>query len=118
MANSDSASTAAGADACSVRRAPDWSGVTVVELDAPPAPAAFDAALRLADSEAHTRLAEPMLLSWYDRDRDLESPRGVSECHSCGGVPGYVDYGLHHGATLKVDIGQGRFVFFYLAVDL
>jgi hypothetical protein len=26
--------------------------------------------------------------------------------------------GIHHGATLKGDIGQGRFVFFYLPVDL
>jgi hypothetical protein len=33
-------------------------------------------------------------------------------------VPGYVDYGIYHGATLKVDIEQGRFVFFYLPVDL
>jgi len=28
-----------------------------------------------------------------------------------------VDYGIHHGAALKVDIEQGRFVFFYLPVD-
>jgi hypothetical protein len=27
-----------------------------------------------------------------------------------------VDYGIHHGATLKVDIEHGRFVFFYLPV--
>jgi hypothetical protein len=32
-------------------------------------------------------------------------------------MPGYVDYGLHHGATLKVDVESGRFVFFYLATD-
>ena len=31
---------------------------------------------------------------------------------------GYVDYGLHHGATLMVDVEQGRFVFFYTPVDL
>jgi len=29
-----------------------------------------------------------------------------------------VDYGLYHGATLKIDIEDGRFVFFYLPVDL
>jgi hypothetical protein len=29
-----------------------------------------------------------------------------------------VDYGLHHGATLKLDIEDGRFVFFYLPVDI
>jgi hypothetical protein len=59
-----------------------------------------------------------MLLSWYDRDRDFESPQHVSECHLDSAVPGYVDYGIYHGATLKVDIEHGRFVFFYLAVDI
>jgi len=29
-----------------------------------------------------------------------------------------VDYGIHHGATLMLDIEQGRFVFFYLPVEL
>jgi hypothetical protein len=28
-----------------------------------------------------------------------------------GAVPGYVDYGLYHGAKLKVDIEDRRFVF-------
>ena len=55
-----------------------------------------------------------MLLSWYDRDRDFESPQHASECHLDSAVPGYVDYGIYHGATLKVDIEQGRFVFFVI----
>lgn len=59
-----------------------------------------------------------MLLSWYDRDRDFESPQHASECHAQSAVPGYVDYGLNHGATLMVDIEDGRFVFFYLPLDL
>ncbi|HHH43890.1 MAG TPA: hypothetical protein ENK49_07120, partial [Gammaproteobacteria bacterium] len=59
-----------------------------------------------------------MLLSWYDRDRDFESPQHASECHQDSAVPGYVDYGIHHGATLKVDIERGRFVFFYLPVGM
>ena len=32
-------------------------------------------------------------------------------------VPGHVDYGLNHGAILKVDIEDRRFVFFYMPVD-
>ena len=55
-----------------------------------------------------------MLLSWYERDRDFEAPRHTSECGRPGAVPGYVDYGLSHGARLKVDIGDGRFAFFFL----
>jgi len=42
----------------------------------------------------------------------------ASECHLDSAVPGYVDYGVYHGATLKVDIEQGRFVFFYLPVEM
>jgi len=57
-----------------------------------------------------------MLLSWYDRDRDFESPQHAGECHLDSAVPGYVDYGLNHGANLMVDVEEGRFVFFYLSV--
>lgn len=74
--------------------------------------------MRLADVEAAGRLGECMLLSWYDRDRDFESPQHSSECHLDSAVPGYVDYGLNHGARLMVDIEDGRFVFFYLPLDL
>ena len=73
--------------------------------------------MRLADAEAAVRLGEYMLLSWYDRDRDFESPQHASECHLDSAVPGYVDYGLNHGAKLMVDTEDGRFVFFYLSVD-
>jgi hypothetical protein len=74
--------------------------------------------MRLADAEAERRLGAFMLLAWYDRDRDFESPQHASECHQASATPGYVDYALHHGATLKVDVDGGRFVFFYLPVDL
>jgi len=75
-------------------------------------------AMRLANAEAEARLHEPMLLSWYDRDRDFEAPQHASECHAASAVPGYVDYGIHHGATLKIDVEDGRFVFFYRPVDI
>ena len=74
--------------------------------------------MQLANAEAATRLGDYMLLSWYDRDRDFESPQHASECHLDSAIPGYVDYGISHGATLLVDIEDGRFVFFYLPVDL
>lgn len=78
----------------------------------------YRAAMALANREAAARLGEHMLLSWYDRDRDFEAPAHAGECHADAAVPGYVDYGLHHGATLKVDVEHGRFVFFYRPVDL
>jgi Domain of unknown function (DUF5619) len=74
----------------------------------------FEDALKQAGDEAR-RLGEHMLLSWCDRD--FESPQHSSECHADSAVPGYVDYGVNHGATLMVDIENGRFVFFYFPVD-
>ncbi|UCH54375.1 MAG: AF1514 family protein [Pseudomonadota bacterium] len=101
---------------CPIPGVADLSGVTVVNLSPQPPAADYLAAMQLADTEATTRLGEHMLLSWYDRDRDFESPQHVSECHHASAVPGYVDYALHRGANLMVDVDNGRFVFFYLSV--
>ncbi len=103
---------------CPLPATPDFSGVTAVKLSPQPPVADYREAMQLANMEASGRLGEHMLLSWYDRDRDFESPQHASECHQDSAVPGYVDYGLHHGATLQVDIEGGRFVFFYRPVDL
>ena len=99
-----------------MRTAADYSGVTEVCLSPQPPLADYRAAMRLAETEAASR-GDYMLLSWYDRDRDFESPQHSSECHLDSAVPGYVDYGLSHGAKLVVDIEDGRFVFFYLPLD-
>jgi len=96
---------------CTQKPAP---AITTLELAPTPPLADYRQAMELAEHEAAERLGEFMLLSWYDRDRDFESPQGASECHQASATPGYVDYAIHRGATLKVDIEQGRFVFFYL----
>lgn len=96
----------------------DLSGVDVVELAPEESPIDYQAAMRIANTEASQKMDEPMLLSWYDRDRDFESPQHSSECHQANAIPGYVDYGLAHGAKLIIDIEQGRFVFFYMPVGM
>jgi hypothetical protein len=73
--------------------------------------------VELARREAELRFEEYMLVSWYDRDLDFESPPHTSECSGGGQKDGYIHYGLNHGATLKVDIEDGRFVFFYAPVE-
>ena len=73
--------------------------------------------MALANVEVTARLGEHMLLPWYDRDRDFESPQHVSECHQGYAVPGYVDDAVHRGATLKINVEKGRFVFFYTPLD-
>jgi len=102
---------------CSVRREPDYEGIDLLELTPSPPLGDYREAMTLADRMAEERLGDYMLLSWYDRDRDFESPQHSSECHADSAIPGYVDYGVHHGARLKVDIEGGRFVFFYLPLD-
>ena len=97
---------------------PDFSGVETVSLSPAPSPVDYLEAMKIANEIADSKFEDHMLLSWYDRDRDFESPQHASECHANSPLPGYVDYGVYHGATLKVDIEDGRFVFFYMPVDL
>lgn len=98
---------------------PDYSNVTIIEVDNNPDRPVKEylQAMKIADKIAFEAIGENMLLSWYDQDRDFESPQHSSECHSDSAVPGYVDYGLYHGATLKIDFEKGRFVFFYLPIE-
>jgi hypothetical protein len=102
---------------CIIRTEPDLSGVEVVELTPDGALSDYRAAMALANRTAGQRLGEYMLLSWYDRDRDFESPQHAGECHAHSAVPGYMDYGIYHGAKLMIDIEHGRFVFFYLPIS-
>ena len=97
---------------------PDFSSVKTISLSPDPSPSDYIEAMKIANNIADEELEDHMLLSWYDRDRDFESPQHASECHANSPLPGYVDYGVYHGATLKVDIEDGRFVFFYFPVDL
>ena len=107
-----------GEVSCPVPPPPDPAGSPFFSLPPRPPLADYLVAMRLADAEAAARLKDYMLLSWYDRDRDFEAPQHASECHAASAVPGYVDYGIHHGATLMVDVEDGRFVFFYRPVEL
>jgi hypothetical protein len=75
----------------------------------------FNAALKLATAITQQQLGdETMLLSWHDRERDLESPAGVSECHQGCATKGSWDYALNRGARLAVEYDSGRFTFCFL----
>lgn len=71
----------------------------------------FDVAIKRASAVADELIGENMLLSWYDRERDLESPEHASECHEGCPIKGFWDYALNRGGTLTVDFDDGRFVF-------
>ena len=102
---------------CNMPQQPDYTGVTIVELSPEPVLDDYLQAMQLANEEAERRVGDNMLLAWYDRDRDFESPQHARECHVNSAIPGYIDYALYHGATLKIDIEDGRFIFFYLPID-
>jgi hypothetical protein len=102
---------------CNMPQEPDYTGVTILECSPEPALPDYLQAMEFANALAQETVGENMLLAWYDRDRDFESPQHASECHVDSAIPGYIDYALYHGATLKIDIENGRFVFFYLPID-
>jgi len=77
----------------------------------------YSDAVVVADFHASRRFDEFMLISWYDRDRDFESPPNTTEKAGDGPKDGYIHYALSHGAKLMVDIDGGRFVFFYTPVE-
>jgi hypothetical protein len=74
----------------------------------------FNACLKLAEANANHLLGDAMLLTFYDRDRNLESPSGVSECHVGCETPGWIDYAQNRGGTLIVNYDKGRFVFCFM----
>ena len=77
----------AGGPVCPVPEPPDWTGIERLALAPDPPLADYRAAMTLAGARAAQRLAEPMLIAWYDRDRDFESPQHASECHQGGPSP-------------------------------
>ncbi|MDD5058469.1 MAG: AF1514 family protein [Sideroxydans sp.] len=83
-------------------------------IASPATPFDFDAALKRATAVADEQLGENMLLSWYDRERDIESPAHVSECHEGCAIKGFWDYALNRGGALAVNFDEGRFVFCFM----
>jgi hypothetical protein len=89
--------------------------VKTLHLDTTELDLDFNAALKLASVIAQQQLGDDtMLLSWYDRERDLESPAGVSECHESCATKGSWDYALNRGARLAVNFDSGRYTFCFL----
>ena len=84
---------------------------TDIELD-------LHTAKDIADAAATVLLEDMTCLSWFDRENDQEAPAHVSECHddTCE-TPGYLDYAMSRGAELKIDVGDGAYVFLYRSVE-
>lgn len=85
---------------------------TTIELEAP-AGEGFAAAKRAADAAAAAELGECTCMAFFDRLTGRESPAHASECHGDCEVPGYEEYAVNRGATLKVVVNRGDCIFIY-----
>lgn len=116
MSNNTPISDTKSGSVCDTPHEADYSNVKLIDLQPEEKVVDFKAALLLANAYADDELEEHMLLSFYDGDKDFESPPHAGECHADSAIPGYVDYALYRDASLRVDIESGRFVFFYLGL--
>ena len=98
-------------------QSPEQSDVETVALHPDKKMSTYQEAMALGKDVAANRFEDYMLMSWYDRDRDFESPPNTTECAGSCKKDGYIHYGLNHGAKLKVDVEDGRFVFFFAPVE-
>ncbi len=98
-------------------QSPEQSDVEIVTLHPDEKVSDYQEAMVLAKGVAIKRFEDYMLMSWYDKDRDFESPPNTTECAGNCKKDGYIHYGLNHGAKLKVDVEDGRFVFFFAPVE-
>ena len=71
----------------------------------------FEYAQGIARSIAAKKNPETDLMAWYDKKQERHSP-SIVECNKAG-IPGWEEYGRHHGGTLKVEINKGEYVFIY-----
>lgn len=77
----------------------DLSGIKIIEYIPDSLVSDYQIAMKLADKEALKQLHETIFLSWYDHDRDFESPQYLSKCHKDNAIPSFMDYGISHGAN-------------------
>ncbi|HEX19873.1 MAG TPA: hypothetical protein ENG78_03525 [Acidiferrobacteraceae bacterium] len=62
-----------------------------------------------AEARAKTELQQPMLIAWYDGQKQQEHP----EVPECLHKPGWLAYADGHGGVLRIDINDGEFSFVY-----
>ena len=79
-------------------------------VDLPAPEGGFSAAIESAWGEARSRMEDPMLVSWYDSERQQWSP--PVEC--CGeDEPAWLIYAKSRGADLAISVDSERYVFMF-----
>lgn len=75
----------------------------------------FKDAQGLAHAMAGELYSEPICLAFYDGERDFRSPQNV-ECHDCCDLPGYAEYAINRGASLRIIFDDGESEFYFREV--
>ena len=71
----------------------------------------FDAARKVTGALAKSYNPETSLMAWFDKKQNKHSPSQVL-CDA-EGLPGWEEYGRHHGGQKKVVVDNGDYVFIY-----
>lgn len=93
---------------CHTEFHPDQLG-EIIKIDAPPL-LSHARARALAGEAAAKRLAEPMLLGWYESASGRFSPQ-VECCDE--EKPGWVVYAQSRGGEMAVEVGRGDYYFIF-----
>ncbi|MDY6908572.1 MAG: AF1514 family protein [Thermodesulfobacteriota bacterium] len=81
-----------------------------IDVRSPSGTVDFQTARRLAEEKARERLAEPMLLAWYDREAGTYSPK-VECCDEH--KPGWLVYAESRGGDVTVSVDREAYVFVF-----
>lgn len=71
----------------------------------------FDCAQAIAKAIAARENPDTDAMAWFDKKHNKHSP-SIVECNTKG-VPGWEEYGRHHGGRWKIIINKGDYVFVY-----
>jgi hypothetical protein len=72
----------------------------------------YDSARIIAETVAGRVAVSPMLIAWYDGQKQEEHPE-VPECQH---KPGWLAYADGHGGSVLVDCNDGEFIFAFASI--
>lgn len=80
-----------------------------IAIECKQSPLDYVRAQAVAEERAKIELQQPMLIAWYDGQKQQEHP----EVPECSHKPGWLAYADGHGGVLRIDINDGEFSFVY-----
>ena len=72
-------------------------------------PLSLVTAREYAEAAVAKQLVSPMLIAWYDANKQ----QGHPEVPECQHQPGWLAYAEGHGGQIRVDVNEGEFSFIF-----